>query len=113
MVALLTCFLTMQTELNQVDSSGSPRMTLLLESRVGIPPLIGYGPYDFGPGEDVQIVVVEGMGGISVDATIRIGRAFKLGGMTSPQTSFAMMQMGTGGFRRVPLITASTDGCRR
>ena len=39
-----------------------------------------YGPYDFAPGESVRIVVVEGVGGLSIDAAVRIGRAFKLGG---------------------------------
>ena len=46
----------------------------------GHAPTIGYGPYDFGPGESVRIVVVEGISGLSVDASVRIGRAFKLGG---------------------------------
>ncbi len=41
-----------------------------------------YGPYNFAPGESVRIVVVEGVGGLSLDASLRIGRAFKLGGET-------------------------------
>lgn len=40
-----------------------------------------YGPYDFAPGESVRLVVVEGVGGLTIDASIRIGRAFKLGGL--------------------------------
>ena len=39
-----------------------------------------YGPYTFAPGESVRIVVVEGVGGLTLDASLKIGRAYKLGG---------------------------------
>ena len=39
-----------------------------------------YGPYDFAPGESVRIAVVEAVGGLTLDASLKIGRAFKLGG---------------------------------
>ncbi|MCY4233554.1 MAG: hypothetical protein OXE59_07435 [Bacteroidetes bacterium] len=45
----------------------------------GYSPTTAYGPYDIGPGESIRIVVVEGVGGLSIDAQIRIGRAFILG----------------------------------
>ena len=39
-----------------------------------------YGPYNFAPGESVRIVVVEAIGGLNLDADLKIGRAYKLGG---------------------------------
>ena len=39
-----------------------------------------YGPYDFEPGESVRIVVVEAIGGLTLDASLKVGRAYKLGG---------------------------------
>ena len=39
-----------------------------------------YGPYDFAPGESVRIAVVEAVGGLTLDASLKIGRAYKLGG---------------------------------
>ena len=47
----------------------------------GYSPTTAYGPYDIGPGESIRIVVVEGVGGLSLDAQIRIGRAFILGNL--------------------------------
>lgn len=46
----------------------------------GHAPTTGYGPYDIASGESIRIVVVEGVHGLSIDANVRIGRAFKLGG---------------------------------
>jgi len=46
----------------------------------GHAPTTAYGPYDIASGESIRIVVVEGIHGLSLDANIRIGRAFKLGG---------------------------------
>ncbi len=46
----------------------------------GHAPTTAYGPYDIAPGESIRIVLVEGIGGLSIDASVRIGRAFKLGG---------------------------------
>ena len=40
----------------------------------------GYGPYEMGPGECINIVESEGIAGLSFDAATRIGRAFKRGG---------------------------------
>ncbi len=45
----------------------------------GYSPTTAYGPYDMGPGESIRITIVEGVGGLSLDAQIRIGRAFILG----------------------------------
>lgn len=41
---------------------------------------VGFGPYDMAPGESVRIVVVRGVGGLSFDAQLKIGRAYKLNG---------------------------------
>jgi len=46
----------------------------------GHAPTTAYGPYNIAPGESVRIVIVEGIHGLSIDASVRIGRAFKLGG---------------------------------
>ena len=40
----------------------------------------GYGPYTMAPGEQVKIVVAEGVAGLSDEAAYRIGRAYKLSG---------------------------------
>jgi len=47
----------------------------------GYSPTTAYGPYDIGPGESIRIVIVEGVGGLSLDAQVRIGRAFVLGNL--------------------------------
>ncbi len=41
---------------------------------------VAYGPYQMAPGEDVRIIVAEGVGGLTFDAQFKIGRAFKRGG---------------------------------
>ena len=41
---------------------------------------LAYGPYQMAPGDDVRIVVAEGVGGLTFDAQYRIGRAFRRGG---------------------------------
>ena len=41
---------------------------------------VAYGPYQMAPGDDVRIVVAEGVGGLTFDAQFKIGRAFKRGG---------------------------------
>lgn len=48
----------------------------------------GYGPYALGPGDSVRIVIVEAMAGLSREACIEVGRAFKAGGgsVTTPIT---------------------------
>ena len=46
----------------------------------GFAPTTGYGPYDMAPGECVNIVVSEGIAGLSFDAATQIGRAYKRGG---------------------------------
>ncbi|CAN5818992.1 hypothetical protein BH23ACT11_BH23ACT11_04310 [soil metagenome] len=40
----------------------------------------GYGPYTLGPGESVRIVIAEGAAGLSREANMAIGRAFKESG---------------------------------
>lgn len=40
----------------------------------------GYGPYEMGPGECVNITVSEGIAGLSFDAATKIGQTFKRGG---------------------------------
>ena len=40
----------------------------------------GYGPYTLGPGESVRIVIAEGAAGLSREANIAIGRAYKESG---------------------------------
>ena len=39
-----------------------------------------YGPYDMGPGQQVKIVVAEGVAGLAVPAQYKIGREYKLSG---------------------------------
>ncbi len=39
-----------------------------------------YGPYTMGPGQQVKIVIAEGVAGLNQDAAHRIGRAYKLAG---------------------------------
>ena len=46
----------------------------------GISPTTGYGPYEMASGECVNIVVSEGIAGLSFDAATKIGRAYKRGG---------------------------------
>ena len=41
---------------------------------------LAYGPYQMAPGDDIRIVVAEGVGGLSFDAQFKIGRAFRRGG---------------------------------
>lgn len=41
---------------------------------------VAYGPYTMKFGESVKIVLVRGIGGLSFDAQMRIGRAYKLSG---------------------------------
>lgn len=43
-------------------------------------PTISYGPYTLGPGESIRIVYVEGFAGLSEEANVAIGRAYKLAG---------------------------------
>lgn len=38
---------------------------------------VSYGPYDMAPGESIRVVVAEGIAGLSIDARIQIGRAYK------------------------------------
>ncbi|MCL4511691.1 MAG: T9SS type A sorting domain-containing protein [Bacteroidetes bacterium] len=45
----------------------------------------GYGPYNLAPGQRIHIVMAEGAAGLSREATIRIGREFKLGKITAAQ----------------------------
>jgi hypothetical protein len=40
----------------------------------------GFGPYTLAPGEDVRLVIVEGVGGLNYDAKIAIGKAYKESG---------------------------------
>ncbi len=37
----------------------------------------GFGPYTMAPGEDVRIIIAEGIGGISDAAAVHVGRAYK------------------------------------
>ncbi|MFK7844793.1 MAG: T9SS type A sorting domain-containing protein, partial [Rhodothermales bacterium] len=37
----------------------------------------GFGPYVMAPGEDVRIIIAEGIGGISDAAAVHVGRAYK------------------------------------
>ena len=46
----------------------------------GFSPTTAYGPYEMAPGECVNIVVSEGIAGLSFDAATKIGRAYKRGG---------------------------------
>ena len=46
----------------------------------GFSPTTGYGPYEMGPGECINIVESEGIAGLSFDASVKIGRAFKRAG---------------------------------
>lgn len=45
----------------------------------------GYGPYNLAPGQSFHIVMAEAAAGLSREACIRIGRAFKLGQITPAQ----------------------------
>ena len=47
---------------------------------------VAYGPYDIGPGESVRIVVVRSVGGLDFDASLVVGRAFKLAPPASRNT---------------------------
>ncbi len=40
----------------------------------------GYGPYTLAPGDSIHLVIVEAMAGLSREACIEIGRAFKVSG---------------------------------
>ena len=43
-------------------------------------PTMAYGPYTLAPGENVRIVYVEGFAGLSTEASVEIGRAYKRSG---------------------------------
>jgi len=46
----------------------------------GLSATTGYGPYEMGPGECVNITESQGIAGLSFDAATKIGQAFKRGG---------------------------------
>jgi len=43
----------------------------------GFTAAVGYGPYTIGPGQSIKIVLAEGSAGLSHDACIKIGEAYK------------------------------------
>lgn len=48
-----------------------------LAATAGFAEVQSYGPYTLAPGESVDIVIIDGVNGLSHDATIEIGAAFK------------------------------------
>jgi hypothetical protein len=46
----------------------------------------GFGPYTLAPGESIRIVFVEGVAGLSREAAVRIGEAYKRSGGNNTQT---------------------------
>ncbi len=56
----------------------------------GLSPTTGYGPYDMGPNECINITVSEGIGGLSFNAATKIGMTYKANGSSreSDQISF-------------------------
>lgn len=56
-----------------VTGEGDPKMG----KAGGYTSAFSYGPYDLDPGESVRIVIAEGMSGLSKEARVEIGQAFK------------------------------------
>lgn len=46
----------------------------------GIMPMHAYGPYTLAPGESIRIVFAEGINGLSTEASIEVGKAYKQSG---------------------------------
>jgi len=68
---------------DRIEPSGEfwdPRADASLGRAGGWSPTIAYGPYEMAPGECVNVVVSEGIAGLSFDAATKIGRAYKRGG---------------------------------
>lgn len=47
----------------------------------GFSPTEGYGPYEMGPGECINVTVSEGVDGLSFDAATKVGQTFKQAGI--------------------------------
>ena len=62
----------------------------------------GYGPYEMGPGECINIVESEGIAGLSFDASVKIGRAFKRAGSDRNTTVIEYDANGDGSIDTTP-----------
>ena len=69
-----------QRQADKVGANGDPS----IGTSGGFSGATGYGPYSFLPNDSVHIVIVEAAAGLSRQACIAIGRAYKLGGGASP-----------------------------
>jgi hypothetical protein len=61
---------------DKVGSAGDPA----LGTPGGFSNANGYGPYTMAPGQSIRIVIAEAVNGLSREAAIEIGRAFKISG---------------------------------
>ncbi len=62
----------------------------------------GYGPYDMGPNECINVTVAEGIDGLSFDAATKIGRAYKWAGADKNTRTFAFDANGDGVINTAP-----------
>jgi len=51
----------------------------------------GYGPYTLAPGQSIKIVFAEGADGLTIDETIRIGKQYKAGTITTKAKNDSVM----------------------
>ena len=68
---------------DRIESGGefwNPTNHAAFGSQSGYSATTGYGPYEMAPGECVNIVVSEGVAGLSFDAATKIGRMYKRSG---------------------------------
>ena len=68
----------------------------------GFSPTTAYGPYNMAPGECVNVVVAEGVAGLTFDAATKIGRAYKWGGADRDQDIITFDANGDGQIDRTP-----------
>ncbi|MBX2821035.1 MAG: T9SS type A sorting domain-containing protein [Rhodothermaceae bacterium] len=78
------------------------KIPLTWQYQGGFSPTEGYGPYEMGPGECVNVTVSEGVDGLSFDASTKVGQAFKQAGAERNEAIIAFDANGDGSIDTAP-----------